>query len=264
MQMEWSGEMFSGTSGESLVISRIEFGEFTWLSYFRPNMRMVNKFQEGRAFVAGGIFSPRSFTDWGQGMNCSVQDVLNLAWKLSLILKNLSPPSLLSSYNDERLPVITQMLHATTQLYTHTVAKEKPVDAPEKDTKEDEKASGWFRWRNTALEMYGINYRYSQIILEERDTKPQDPEDILAHAYSGYEGRGSLRAGDRAPEAPGLVGKEGETTLLKLFKPSVHTVLVFASERDVLVEEAVKALPPQDPNLRHFEELVDLWSHRTD
>jgi hypothetical protein len=50
----------------------LQFGEFTWLSYFkyvlglvestcfqstclyRPNMRMVNKFQEGRAFVVGG------------------------------------------------------------------------------------------------------------------------------------------------------------------------------------------------------------------
>src|SRR5882762_10165098 len=53
--------------------SDLKFGEFTWLSYFkllfllfeiiplltlscRPNMRIVNKFQEGRAFVVGGAY----------------------------------------------------------------------------------------------------------------------------------------------------------------------------------------------------------------
>ncbi|KAK0196703.1 FAD-binding monooxygenase [Armillaria mellea] len=149
----------------------LEFWEFTWLSHFRPNMRMVNKFQEGHAFVVGDSAHVHSPTG-GQGMNCSIQDASNLAWKLSLVLKGLASPTLLSTYNEERLPVITQMLHATIQLYTHTVAKEKPT----KDTKEDEKASGWFRWRNTALEMYGINYRYSSIVLEERDTEPQDAE----------------------------------------------------------------------------------------
>ncbi|KAK0441953.1 FAD binding domain-containing protein [Armillaria borealis] len=210
----------------------LEFGEFTWLSHFRPNMRMVNKFQEGRAFVVGDSAHVHSPTG-GQGMNCSVQDALNLAWKLSLVLKGLASPTLLSTYNEERLPVITQMLHATTQLYTHTVAKEKQS----KDTKEDEKTSGWFRWRNTALEMYGINYRYSSIVLEERDTEPQDAEDVLAHAFSGYEGRRSLRAGDRAPDAP-----LGETTLFSLFKSTVHTVLVF-SKWSANVEASLKMLP---------------------
>lgn len=126
------------------------------------------------------------------------------------------------------------MLHATTQLYTHTVAKEKLAT---KDTKEDEKASGWFRWRNTALEMYGINYRYSSIVLEERDTELQDAEDVLAHAYSGYEGRGSLRAGDRAPDTP-----LGETPLFSLFKSTVHTVLVF-SKWSADLEASLKTLP---------------------
>ncbi|KAK0463731.1 uncharacterized protein EV420DRAFT_1638653 [Desarmillaria tabescens] len=210
----------------------LEFGEFTCLSHFRPNMRMVNKFQEGRAFVVGDSAHVHSPTG-GQGMNCSVQDASNLAWKLSLVLKGLASPALLSTYNEERLPVITQMLHATTQLYTHTVAKEKQV----KDTKEDEKASGWFRWRNTALEMYGINYRYSSIVLEERGMEPQDAEDVLAHAYSGYEGRGSLRAGDRAPDAP-----LGGTTLFNLFKSTVHTVLIF-SKWSADIEMGLRTLP---------------------
>jgi len=158
---------------------------------------------------------------------------VNLSWKLSLVLKDLAPPSLLTSYNAERLPVIAQMLHATTALYTHTVAKEKAADVTEQKT-EDENASGWYRWRNNALEMYGVNYRHSDIVLEERDTTPQDAEDLLAHVYSGYEGLGTLHAGDRAPEAPGLIpyGTDRETSLLTLFKPSLHSVLVFLAEDD--------------------------------
>jgi hypothetical protein len=32
------------------------YGDLIWISEFRPNVRMVNKFGEGRVFVAGGSF----------------------------------------------------------------------------------------------------------------------------------------------------------------------------------------------------------------
>ncbi|KAJ6542794.1 FAD binding domain-containing protein [Mycena capillaripes] len=184
----------------------LQFGQFSWLSYFRPNMRMVNKFGEDRVFLVGGASHPAV----NFGMNTSAQDSSNLAWKLALVLRKFTSPTILSSFNVERLPVVAQMLHATSALYTHV------------------KASGWFRWRNTALEMYGVNYRYSPIVLEERDTTPQDQETMMARAYQGYEGMGTLRAGDRAPEAPGLVREGAETSLFTLFQPSMHTVLIFA------------------------------------
>ncbi|KAK0196718.1 FAD binding domain-containing protein, partial [Armillaria mellea] len=212
----------------------LEFWEFTWLSHFRPNMWMVNKFQEGRAFVVGDSAHVHSPTG-GQGMNCSIQDASNLTWKLSLVLKGLASPTLLSTYNKEHLLVITQILHVMTQLYTNTIVNKHPT----KDTKEDEKASGWFWWRNTALEVYGINYQYNSIVQEEQDTKPQDAEDILVHAYSGYEGQRSLHAGDQAPDAL-LRG----TTLFSLFKSMVHTVLIF-SKWSMDLEVILKTLPVQ-------------------
>ncbi|KAJ7283132.1 FAD binding domain-containing protein [Mycena rebaudengoi] len=207
----------------------LEFGDFSWLSYFRPNMRMVNKFGEGRAFLVGDAAHVHSPTG-GQGMNTSLQDSTNLAWKLALVLKNLASPSLLSSFDEERLPVIVQMLHATSALYTHAVLE---VDKETKPEEDDKSASGWFRWRNSALEMYGVNYRYSPIVVEERAALPREDQNELmkAHAYQGYEGKGSLCAGDRAPEAPGLVQSDGvETSLFALFKPDVHSVIVFARD----------------------------------
>ena len=167
---------------------------------------------------------------------------MNLAWKLALVIKGIAPVTLLSSYNAERLPVISQMLHSTTQLYTHTIAKETPKDAPAQGL-EDDKNSGWFRWRNDALHLYGVNYRYSDIVLEERNAKPQDEEDMRAHAYRGYEGIPSLCAGDRAPEVPHLFSGDGkETTLFSLLKPTLHTVIIFAFPgKEAAVETIVDA-----------------------
>lgn len=105
------------------------------------------------------------------------------------------------------------------------------VDAPEPPVKENNKDTGWLRWRNSALQMYGINYRCSDIVLEERDKSHFDAEDAKSYAFQGYEGLGSLRAGDRAPEAPGLTSASGlgaATSLYALFSPYLHTILIFA------------------------------------
>jgi 2-polyprenyl-6-methoxyphenol hydroxylase-like FAD-dependent oxidoreductase len=225
----------------------LKFGDFTWLSYFKPNMRMVNKFQEGRAFVAGDAGHVHSPTG-AQGLNCSVQDASNISWKLALVIKGLAPPSLLDTYNTERLPIIAHMLQATSSLYTHTVPKSiAPVGQPsstEAATEDEDRKSGWFRWRNNALEMYGINYRFSDIVLEERDVQLADREDLLARAYDGYEGLGTLLAGDRAPQAPGLVDKDGKkTSLFDLFKLNLHTVLIFTPEGVQLSLEGMTKWP---------------------
>ncbi|KAJ6625003.1 FAD binding domain-containing protein [Mycena sp. CBHHK59/15] len=217
----------------------LKFGDFSWLSYFKPNMRMVNKLAEGRAFIvgdAGHVHSPTG----GQGMNTSVQDSSNLAWKLALVLKKVASPSILSTFDVERLPIIVQMLHATSALYTHTVLKVKDSEIDKKED-EDNSNSGWFRWRNSALEMYGINHRYSPIVQEERNTGPQEVDEMRARAYQGYEGMGSLQAGDRAPEAPGLIQDGLDTSLFALFKPSVHTVLIFTPDKDAPLDRIYAA-----------------------
>jgi len=165
----------------------------------------------------------------------------NLAWKLALVLKNYARPTLLTSYNDERIPVVAQMLQTTTALYSGIVTEEDKAD----------NETGWFRWRNQALLLYGVNYRYSDIVLEERDTMSQNKEEALAHAYSGYDAQAVLQAGDRAPEAPGLISMQRrlKTSLFEQYKPTVHTVLIFTSQgEEQLVTEVVASLKkyPED------------------
>ena len=127
--------------------------------------------------------------------------------------KGLAKPSLLQSYTAERVPVIAEVLKRTTNIHERTQVMRND-------------GSGLAAWdRGGPLKMLGINYRWSSIVLDERNPHvagaPQDPY--------GVEAGDMVRAGDRAPDAPGLVPIEGgETSLFKIFGPAYHTVLLFA------------------------------------
>ncbi|KZT68268.1 monooxygenase [Daedalea quercina L-15889] len=200
------------------------FGEFEAISLYRPNIRMVDTFGKGRVFVAGDaahVHSPAG----GQGLNSSVQDAFNLAWKLALIEKGVAAPSLLDTYTEERLPVIAAMLQKSTRLY----------DAMRK-SEED----GWKRGGD--LRQLGVNYRWSSIVVDERTPKPEGADSVNPYG-SGTDG--DLRAGDRAPEAPGLTPVVGEeaTSLFSVFHPNHHTVLLFnlpAQDAEQIIEATRK------------------------
>ncbi|SJL13735.1 uncharacterized protein ARMOST_17183 [Armillaria ostoyae] len=181
----------------------IEFD--TYVSY-RPNIRMVDKYGSGRAFVAGDaahVHSPSG----GQGLNSGIQDSINLAWKLALVDRGLAAPTLLDTYSQERIPVIAAMLDKTTELHNKTFAGGAAS------------SEGWRR--GPELYQFGVNYRGSPIVIDQEGT----PESV--DPYRSGEG-GALRAGDRAPDAPGLVSSQGEKTcLFDIFRTSYHTVLIF-------------------------------------
>jgi 2-polyprenyl-6-methoxyphenol hydroxylase-like FAD-dependent oxidoreductase len=94
----------------------IRLSDPVWTARYRIHHRGVNKYGEGRDFVAGDaahIHSPAG----GQGMNTGLQDAANLAWKLALVLKGHAPGRLLDTYDSERRPVGQKILNYTdTQL----------------------------------------------------------------------------------------------------------------------------------------------------
>ncbi|MDG2089972.1 MAG: FAD-dependent monooxygenase [Gammaproteobacteria bacterium] len=51
----------------------------------------------------------------GLGSNTSIQDAFNLSWKLAMVIKGEANPSLLESYNDERIPVGEQVVKRATK-----------------------------------------------------------------------------------------------------------------------------------------------------
>ncbi|KAL5488260.1 hypothetical protein ACEPAI_6368 [Sanghuangporus weigelae] len=265
---------------------------------WKYNARMVDHFQKGRVFVAGDAahaYSPMG----GQGMTSSIQDSFNLAWKLALVAKGYASPALLTSYEEERLPCIADMLLESSKLH-HLVYNEKgatssntepgkegnaivqkTIDAlgsaatslsesEKKQNEVEEKNSNdpqidqrYFRGRK--LFQLDLNYRWSPIMFDERrpavsassgspDSKEKDAYGKLGH---------DLRAGDRAPDAPGLVvlhkasppvgkigkvAEGGEGTVIRLFDifdPTAHIALLFSSDQSFVksAQNMLRVLP---------------------
>ncbi len=83
-----------------------------WSSVFRISHRLVDRYGEGRVFVAGDAAHIHPPTG-AQGMNTGVQDACNLAWKLALALGDAAHPRLLPSYDAERRPVGEEVVGRT-------------------------------------------------------------------------------------------------------------------------------------------------------
>jgi len=94
-----------------------------WFSTYKVHTRHVNKFSEGRCFLAGD--SAHIHTPAGaQGMNTGIQDSYNLAWKIAFVLNN-APEKLLETYNHERLENAHNLMQ-TTDRFFNLVASPNP------------------------------------------------------------------------------------------------------------------------------------------
>ncbi|WP_367318922.1 FAD-dependent monooxygenase [Streptomyces sp. HUAS ZL42] len=89
------------------VLSRLR-----WSSVFRISHRIVDRYADGRVFVAGDAAHIHPPTG-AQGMNTGIQDACNLAWKLALVVRGEAGPALLASYDAERRPVGEEVVGRT-------------------------------------------------------------------------------------------------------------------------------------------------------
>ncbi|MFB9837138.1 FAD-dependent monooxygenase [Actinoallomurus acaciae] len=90
----------------------IRLGTPTWLSVWRYNLRLADRYRSGRAFLAGDaahVHSPFG----AYGMNTGVQDACNLGWKLALAVRGRAAPGLLDTYEAERRPAGRAALDAS-------------------------------------------------------------------------------------------------------------------------------------------------------
>lgn len=132
-------------------------------------------------------------------------------------MKGLAAPSLLDTFNEERLPIVAQMLEITTKLLKETL-------------KDSTNESGWDRSGN--INQLGVNYRWSSIVVDEE----KEQHGTATEKPDGYtvEANGLLQAGDRAPDAPGLITRTQDAgmRLFNIFKSQRHTVLIFSDKVD--------------------------------
>jgi 2-polyprenyl-6-methoxyphenol hydroxylase-like FAD-dependent oxidoreductase len=95
---------------------QLEISDVRWFSLYRVHSRRVNRFSQGRGFVAGDaahIHSPAG----AQGMNTGIQDAYNLAWKLAFVIKGKASTKLLPTYSEERLANARRLLETTDRMF---------------------------------------------------------------------------------------------------------------------------------------------------
>lgn len=176
------------------------------------------------ADVVSNSFSHRiAETDW--------LHQFNLSWKLALVLKGKAPPSLLDSYEVERMPIISEMLEISTSLHNAMLQQlvQQVQDKALADAAEATKSDNVY-YRDWRLFQLDLNYRHSPFVLDDRYGHSADDE-VNVYGAVGHD----IRSGDRAPDAPGLVPLAGATDekplrLFELFNPALHTVLILSSD----------------------------------
>jgi 2-polyprenyl-6-methoxyphenol hydroxylase-like FAD-dependent oxidoreductase len=186
-----------------------------WSSRFRINSRHMETLRRGRVFFGGDsahVHSPAG----GQGMNAGIQDMVNLSWKLSMVLHGAATPELLDTYESDRLPVIRQLV-AVTERATKTFNSTNP-------------------FAHAALT------RLAPLALSRAKVQDKAAPRLgqVAFSYRGGPitkggGRiGDLRAGDRVPDVALTGGR-----LYDVIDTSTLTLLISGGAKDIA--DAVRA-----------------------
>lgn len=119
---ERSDLAFEDIRGQVEKLLDIKVTELNWFSTYRVHHRVADRFRTGRAFLlgdAGHIHSPAG----GQGMNTGIGDAVNLGWKLAQVLQGRADPSLLDSYEPERIAFARSLVSTTDRAFTPMVAE---------------------------------------------------------------------------------------------------------------------------------------------
>jgi phenol 2-monooxygenase len=88
----------------SVAPFEIEYERVDWASVYSVGQRVARQFiSRGCVILAGDACHTHS-SGAGQGMNAGMHDSVNLAWKLSLVLRGKAKPELLETYDAERRP----------------------------------------------------------------------------------------------------------------------------------------------------------------
>ncbi|MGH2397329.1 MAG: FAD-dependent monooxygenase [bacterium] len=207
--------------------------EAFWITKFRIHRRIVPSLRVGRVFLCGDaahIHSPAG----GQGMNLGIQDSFNLAWKLAMVTKGVTRPSLLDSYHAERHPIASETLIGT-DLATKVITLRNPLAQTVRNQVAMFLSSLDVVQHRLARSLAGLarNYRKSPIVGEYHQgflgVVTGGPATAEPPGFSEWrEFVAAPAAGDRAPDGTVSVrGSDVPLRLLELLRPGWHVLLLF-------------------------------------
>jgi 2-polyprenyl-6-methoxyphenol hydroxylase-like FAD-dependent oxidoreductase len=118
--------------------------EFDYVGFWDLRIAVADKYQVGRAFIAGD--AAHSHPPYGgYGLNNGLDDVANLGWKLAAKLKGWGGDALLATYTQERQPIFEE----TGELFIEAGIK-YDADFLAKYTPERDRAEFEQAWENHA------------------------------------------------------------------------------------------------------------------
>ncbi|KAL0253420.1 hypothetical protein SLS55_010399 [Diplodia seriata] len=104
----------------------LSFTRVDWWTIYSVGQRVARRFSaHDCVFLAGDACHTHS-SGAAQGMNTGIHDAVNLAWKLSLVLRRLAHPQLLHTYEAERRPNVERLL-----AYDRDIARLMTLQLPE-------------------------------------------------------------------------------------------------------------------------------------
>lgn len=153
---------------------------------------VAERFRAGRCFIAGDaahLFTPTS----GMGYNTSVDDAVNLGWKLAAVLQGWGGEALLDSYERERQPIARRNTSYARAMADSMAALAPPERIEDAGLVEDGLRHAFGeRCRMHLAREYNIpglqlGLRYESEVLAHEDAAApvDDPTEYLASAYPG-------------------------------------------------------------------------------
>ncbi len=107
---------FSDVAEAAIRNTRIRISKVNWFSTYHSHHRVAKNFRKGRVFLlgdAGHIHSPVG----AQGMNTGIGDAVNLAWKIAELMHKRSAPSILNTYEIERIGFARRLIFSTDKVF---------------------------------------------------------------------------------------------------------------------------------------------------
>ncbi|OJA18323.1 hypothetical protein AZE42_02802 [Rhizopogon vesiculosus] len=134
----------------------------SWWTLYIIGQRVASKFSiKDRVFIAGDAchtHSPKA----GQGMNASMNDAHNLAWKIALVLRGWADMSLLSTYESERRKYAQELI-AFDKMYS-TLFSGKPMTEQNRDGVSHEQFLKAFQMFGGFTSGIGVHYSPSVVV----------------------------------------------------------------------------------------------------
>lgn len=132
-------EQIIARANEILHPYTLDVRHVPWHSVYEVGHRLTDRFDDvptdaagtrtPRVFIAGDACHTHS-AKAGQGMNVSMQDGWNLAWKLGHVLEGRAPESLLATYSAERQVVAQNLIDFDKQWSTMMAKKPEEFASP--------------------------------------------------------------------------------------------------------------------------------------